>query len=243
MYVAGRRDSGRARLGFGSGGGAARTSGRRRRRAEKPSRTDENNEQERKRQRRRHRDVSAPLALWSVAVLLLVARVQPVVASSAPKYSTRLVHTRYGTLRGVVARGHGGEAQVEVYLGVPYATPPLGSLRYMPPVTPSPWRGTRLADAMPPACPQRPPEPSTTTPRAQRAYLERLRPLLANQSEDCLYLNLYVPRPPSATLQPAQQTHAGSFLYFIILPLECSTVFVTVNWNPSSLRCILAIAS
>ncbi|XP_034173229.1 neuroligin-1 [Osmia lignaria lignaria] len=113
--------------------------------------------------------------------------------AGSQKYSTRTVRTRYGTLRGVEARS---STSVETYYGVPYATPPVGALRYMPPVTPTPWRGTKLADTMPPACPQKPPEPDSSQPRIRRAYLERLAPLLANQSEDCLYLNLFVPKPP-----------------------------------------------
>lgn len=109
------------------------------------------------------------------------------------KYCTRTVKTRYGILRGIEARS---STAVETYYGVPYATPPLGALRYMPPVTPTPWRGTRLADTMPPVCPQQPPVPDASLPRQKRAYLERLAPILANQSEDCLYLNLYVPKSP-----------------------------------------------
>lgn len=116
------------------------------------------------------------------------------------KYSTRTVKTRYGMLRGIEARS---STAVETYYGVPYATPPLGALRYMPPVTPTPWRGIKLADTLPPACPQRPPAPDESLPRQRQAYLKRLVPLLVNQSEDCLYLNLYVPKAPhgkSATL-------------------------------------------
>ncbi|KAF7384796.1 hypothetical protein HZH68_014408 [Vespula germanica] len=111
------------------------------------------------------------------------------------KYSTRTVTTRYGTLRGVVARS---SPNVETYYGVPYATPPLGALRYMPPVTPTPWRGTKFADTLPPACPQNLPVPDESLPRTRRAYLRRIAPLLANRSEDCLYLNLYVPKPQHA---------------------------------------------
>ncbi|KMQ97028.1 neuroligin- x-linked-like protein [Lasius niger] len=109
------------------------------------------------------------------------------------KYCTRTVKTRYGILRGIEARS---STAVETYYGVPYATPPLGALRYMPPVTPTPWRGTKIADTMPPACPQHPPPPDEELPWQRRAYLKRLGPVLANQSEDCLYLNLYVPKPP-----------------------------------------------
>ncbi|XP_063993717.1 neuroligin-1-like [Diachasmimorpha longicaudata] len=117
------------------------------------------------------------------------------------KYSTRQVKTRYGTLRGIVARSAIGEG-VEVYLGVPYATPPLGALRFMPPVTPTQWRGTRLADNMPSPCPQKVPGVSDPTiSRHRRDYIERITPLLVNQSEDCLYLNLYVPRTHSSSTE------------------------------------------
>lgn len=42
------------------------------------------------------------------------------------KYSTRVVRTKYGPLRGIIVHAH---PPVEAFLGVPYATPPLGSLR------------------------------------------------------------------------------------------------------------------
>lgn len=73
-------------------------------------------------------------------------------------------------------------------------------IRYMPPVTPSLWKTTRLADRFSAVCPQRPPDIGNRTeallefPRGRLLFLEKLLPLLANQSEDCLYLNLYVPR-------------------------------------------------
>lgn len=111
------------------------------------------------------------------------------------KPSTRVVKTKYGHLRGLVLES----LQVELFLGVPYAFPPTGSLRYMPPVTPSKWEETRQADTYSPVCPQRVPEIGNRTeallelPRGRLVYLEKLLPLLSNQSEDCLYLNLYMP--------------------------------------------------
>ncbi|XP_039281384.1 neuroligin-4, X-linked-like, partial [Nilaparvata lugens] len=139
----------------------------------------------------------------AVALLLVVcAALLPVCLEAsleAFKYSTRLVRTKYGPLRGLLLQ----QPPVEAFLGVPYATPPTGALRYMPPVTPSMWRTPRLADAFSPVCPQRQPDISNRSeallrlPRGRLAHLERLLPLLLNQSEDCLYLNIYVPRTGS----------------------------------------------
>lgn len=115
------------------------------------------------------------------------------------KYSNRIVRTKYGPLQGIAIQN----LQVEAFLGVPYATPPLESLRFMPPVTPSLWTKTKMADTFSAVCPQKLPDISNRTeallqiPRGRLVYLEKLLPLLANQSEDCLYLNIYVPKTSS----------------------------------------------
>lgn len=70
----------------------------------------------------------------------------------------------------------------------------------MPPVTPSSWKNTRLADRFSPVCPQRVPVSDTgmeallEMPRGRLAQLRRMKAMLTNHSEDCLYLNMYVPR-------------------------------------------------
>lgn len=72
--------------------------------------------------------------------------------------------------------------------------------RFMPPVTPSTWKTTRLADRFSPVCPQTVPVTDTgmeallEMPRGRLAQLRRMKPLLSNYSEDCLYLNMFVPR-------------------------------------------------
>jgi Carboxylesterase family len=72
----------------------------------------------------------------------------------------------------------------------------------MPPLTPSRWRGPKMADVAPPACPQAAPEVTISSPeallhlpRGRVTLMRKLLPMLANFSEDCLYLNLYIPRP------------------------------------------------
>ncbi|XP_035207619.1 neuroligin-4, Y-linked-like [Stegodyphus dumicola] len=114
--------------------------------------------------------------------------------------SSRVVNTRYGQLRGFISSLPSRQLQpAEVFLGVPYAGAPKGPLRFMPPVTSPHWKGVRLADHLSAVCPQKLPDVANETEALKRMplgrflYLRRLIPYLTNQSEDCLYLNIYAP--------------------------------------------------
>lgn len=63
-------------------------------------------------------------AMWIVFVIILLDDTDASIL--VHKYSTRVVRTKYGPLRGVIVHVH---PPVEAFLGVPYATPPVGSLR------------------------------------------------------------------------------------------------------------------
>ncbi|KAG7304569.1 hypothetical protein JYU34_011520 [Plutella xylostella] len=122
---------------------------------------------------------------------------------------TRIIGTRYGKLQGVIMPmdQHKYLKPVEAYLGVPYATPPTGSNRFAPTRAPAPWDDLKTVDQMGPVCPQRLPDISNETlalermPKGRLEYLRRLLPRLKNQSEDCLYMNIYAPVQVGPTLQ------------------------------------------
>ncbi|KAJ0181477.1 hypothetical protein K1T71_003562 [Dendrolimus kikuchii] len=117
------------------------------------------------------------------------------------KISSRIVQTKYGKLQGIILAmdEHKYLSPLEVFLGVPYATPPVGSNRFSPTRTPSPWDGVRVSDRPGPACPQKLPDLDDERtilekmPKGRLEYLKRLMPYLKNQSEDCLYLNIFAP--------------------------------------------------
>ncbi|XP_039965170.1 neuroligin-4, Y-linked [Bactrocera tryoni] len=125
--------------------------------------------------------------------------------------SSRIIHTRNGAISGVIVQLEGRHLDpVEAYRGIPYASPPVGNLRFMPPVSAAMWSGVKKADRFSPVCPQRLPDIANETaalermPKGRLEYLKRLLPYLQNQSEDCLYLNIYVP------IQVASRDASGS---------------------------------
>uniref|UniRef100_A0ABD2XGA5 Carboxylesterase type B domain-containing protein n=1 Tax=Trichogramma kaykai TaxID=54128 RepID=A0ABD2XGA5_9HYME len=129
----------------------------------------------------------------------LMRRVQPVATKTKP--NPRVVQTRYGKIQGIIMSFEGAKylKPIDVYLGVPYATPPTGGNRFSPTRALSPWDGNKLAERLGPVCPQKLPditneqEALDRMPRGRLEYLKRALPHLRNQSEDCLYLNIYAP--------------------------------------------------
>lgn len=100
------------------------------------------------------------------------------------------VQTSQGEISGKLVDG------VRAYLGIPYAAPPVGELRWQPPQPPAGWSGTRDARAFSDRC-------------AQPASF--LSPKSAN--EDCLYLNVHVPDDIGNGKLPVMVwIHGGAFL-------------------------------
>jgi para-nitrobenzyl esterase len=83
------------------------------------------------------------------------------------------VQTQNGEVRGVL------QGQVVSFKALPYAAPPTGKLRWMPPLEPGNWTGIREASKFSEECPQ-----TDTDATGHQAF---------GGDEDCLYLNVFKP--------------------------------------------------
>lgn len=100
-----------------------------------------------------------------------------------PPDAATLRHTHQGAVIGFR-----DENQSHTWLGIPYASPPLGELRWRAPREPQPWNGTLEAVQAHEFCTQLGSQMEARPPR------EWGRPI---GSEDCLYLNIFAPAFPS----------------------------------------------
>ncbi len=87
----------------------------------------------------------------TVLVLAALAlTVAPVLAAPTEGGGAPVLRITTGRVGGKVEDG------VAAYLGIPYAAPPVGELRWKPPAPPAPWDGVREATQYGPSCPQPP---------------------------------------------------------------------------------------
>jgi para-nitrobenzyl esterase len=108
--------------------------------------------------------------------------------------TTTTARTNYGNLRGVAENG------VAIFRGIPYARPPVEQFRFAPPQPADGWTGTRDATIFGPRALQ----PAVAASAGLNTPAE--------QSEDCLTLNVWTPGVDNAHRPVMVYLHGGAFL-------------------------------
>ncbi|KAL1423093.1 hypothetical protein MTO96_021475 [Rhipicephalus appendiculatus] len=116
--------------------------------------------------------------IWRMVPFLLAVQV---VYSSEESFakSTHVVMTDSGAVSGKVITV--GNRSIDAFLGIPYAKPPVGELRFRKPEGVVPWNGTYQATARTPPCWQ----------TVLRFVADAPLNYSTVASEDCLYLNIW----------------------------------------------------
>lgn len=97
--------------------------------------------------------------------------------------------TQKGKVLGKYVHLEGFSQPVAVFLGIPFAKPPLGSLRFTPPQPAEPWNYVKNTTAYPPMCSQ----DAVGGQVLSELFTNRKENIPLKFSEDCLYLNIYTP--------------------------------------------------
>jgi para-nitrobenzyl esterase len=139
------------------------------------------------------RGTLASLALAIATTLGAQDAPRPTGTADAP------VRTRTGLVTGTLGQRPG----IRAYLGIPFAAPPVGALRWRAPQPATPWKETRAADHFSAACMQ---GPNTPFGPWKAEFL-----LLGPVSEDCLYLNVWTGARADARRPVLVYVHGGGF--------------------------------
>jgi para-nitrobenzyl esterase len=133
-----------------------------------------------------------------------------------------VVKTKSGNIEGSFEDG------LYIFKGIPYAEPPVGPLRWMPPQPVKPWNGIRPVKKYGAIAPQ------TVMPIGP--FVQVPQP----QSEDCLFLNVWTPGLDNAKRPVMVWIHGGAFtigsgsdpMYdSVVLLKRGNIVLVTINYR------------
>ena len=130
-----------------------------------------------------------------------------------------IVQTQSGTVQGL------SDAKSVKFLGIPYAKPPVGELRWANPVPPDPWSGVRDATQYGKICAQ------LQIPGDFSSVFSA-----ASTDEDCLYLNVFAPknaqkRPVMVWIHGGGRSGGSNEHDGSALVKEQNAVVVTINFR------------
>ncbi|TFG28213.1 MAG: carboxylesterase/lipase family protein [Promethearchaeota archaeon] len=135
---------------------------------------------------------------------------------------TDIIETNSGKVQGYIKDG------IQIFKGIPYAEPPIGDLRFRPPVSKKPWNNVLNA--------------SKYGPCAYQGYtqLEEWFGKLQPESEDCLNLNIWTPAADNKKRPVMFWIHGGAFIMGsgidpmydgTVLAKRGDIVVVTINYR------------
>ncbi|MBN1158372.1 MAG: carboxylesterase family protein [Bacteroidales bacterium] len=133
-------------------------------------------------------------------ILIILALLSKTSCTKKQKLIDDTVQTKYGLVKGLANES----GTVMTFKGIPYATPPVGDLRWREPQTPASWDGVRDASSFCSSCMQFP-------PMNFGPYTDEFTKL-DSLSEDCLFLNIWTPaKTVSDKLAVLVYIHGGGF--------------------------------
>lgn len=91
---------------------------------------------------------------------------------TATSFKSQIVNTQYGQIQGSL------NGSIHQFLGIPYAKPPVNTLRWKAPENPTAWSGTISTTSFAPSCPQ-------------KSFTQGSTTFTYTGNEDCLYLNVW----------------------------------------------------
>lgn len=100
--------------------------------------------------------------------------------------------------------------EVRVYTGIPFAKPPVGPLRFRKPVPVDPWTDVLNATKLPNTCYQ---ERYEYFPGFEGEEMWNPNTKL---SEDCLYLNIWIPRKQRTRHHSNAAHHSKVYIIFVL---------------------------